>query len=98
MLDPFNDFTAEDIGQPRMALQRIFAAITERPPRAHAKDLVYGPNGIDTPKVGEGRTDRRAFAGMLRSRCPDVPLILEHLRPTDIARCKALVEQAFIGG
>lgn len=95
VLDPFNYCTPEDIAQPHAALQRIFAAIAGRAPVAHAKDVAYGPYGIDTPKVGDGRMDWPAYAGMLRRHCPAVPLILEHLAPADIAHCKSLVEQAF---
>lgn len=95
VLDPFNYCTPEDIAQPRAALGRIFAAIAGRAPIAHAKDVVYGRHGIDTPKVGDGRMDWPAFAGMLRRHCPDVPLMLEHLAPADIPHCRAIIERAF---
>ncbi len=95
VLDPFNYCTREDVVHPRAALERIFAAIARHAPIAHAKDVVYGADGIDTPKVGDGRMDWPAFAAMLRRHCPTVPLVLEHLTPADIPQCRALVEQAF---
>ena len=96
VLDPFNYCTREDEARPREALERIFTAIGGRAPIAHAKDLRYGARGIDTPKAGDGRMDWPAYAALLQRHAPGVPLMLEHLAPAEVARCKAFVADAFV--
>lgn len=98
VLDPFNYFTREDVERPRAALERIFAAVARRAPIAHAKDVVYGPKGIDTPRAGQGRMEWAAYADMLRRHAPTIPLLLEHLRPEQVAECRAFVERVFAAG
>ncbi|HEX6972493.1 MAG TPA: sugar phosphate isomerase/epimerase family protein [Limnochordia bacterium] len=95
VLDPFNYFTREDMAAPAAALDRIFGAIAQRAPIAHAKDVVYTERGIETPKAGAGRMDWPAFAARLLRERPHVPLILEHLRAEEIPACKAFIEAAF---
>jgi L-ribulose-5-phosphate 3-epimerase len=95
VLDPFNYFRPNDMKQPAAALERIFRAIGAHAQVAHAKDVVYTERGIETPRVGAGEADWPAYARLLRTHLPHVPLILEHLRPEEVAQCKALVEAAF---
>jgi len=95
VLDPFNYFLPADLEHPVQGLERVFAALGPRAPLAHAKDVVYGPGGIDTPRAGAGRMDWTAYARLLRQHRPEAPLILEHLRPEDVAGCRAFVEASF---
>jgi sugar phosphate isomerase/epimerase len=95
VLDPFNYFRPEDMAQPGAAFARIFRAIAAYAHVAHAKDVVSTERGIETPRVGAGKADWPAYARQLRTHVPHIPLILEHLRPEEVAHCKALVEAAF---
>ncbi|UJF35606.1 sugar phosphate isomerase/epimerase family protein [Paenibacillus hexagrammi] len=95
IMDPFNYLTQEDLKRQPEAMTKIFDCIGEISPIAHAKDTLYGEGGLTTPRVGAGQADWNVYAELLAQRLPDVPLILEHAKPEDVAGCLAIIRHAF---
>ncbi|XEC96117.1 sugar phosphate isomerase/epimerase family protein [Paenibacillus tarimensis] len=95
VMDPFNYLTQEDLKRQEPAMANLFDCIGSYAPVAHAKDTLYGDEGFTTPRVGAGQADWSIYAAQLKSRLPDVPLILEHAKPEEVADCLALIRQAF---
>ncbi|HET7560137.1 MAG TPA: TIM barrel protein, partial [Limnochordia bacterium] len=95
VLDPFNYQTRADLQTPAESMARIVRTLAPHAKIAHAKDVRYGANGVETPKVGDGRADWRAYAKALAEHAPQLPLVLEHLRPDEIPGCVAKVKAAF---
>lgn len=97
ILDACNYMTLEDLEAQHEALDRIFGEVAEFAPVAHAKDVVYTPKGISTPRPGKGELNWPEYAKRLAEH-PAMPLLLEHLQPEDIEECVAFVKKAFDGG
>ncbi|MBD0378644.1 sugar phosphate isomerase/epimerase family protein [Paenibacillus sedimenti] len=95
IMDPFNYLTQEDLSRQPEAMAKMFDAIGDYSPIAHAKDALYSDGGFTTPRVGAGQADWNVYAGLLARRLPDVPLILEHAKPEEVADCIAIIRQAF---
>lgn len=95
VMDPFNFMTEADLDRQEQALDRIFDCLADRAPVAHAKDVIYTEKGIETPRAGTGRMRWRLFAERLSARMPDVPLVLEHLKPEETGACLEFVRRAF---
>jgi L-ribulose-5-phosphate 3-epimerase len=76
-------------------LERIFQVIGPHAPVAHAKDVVYHDGQIDTPRAGAGRLDYPAFARLMQQYQPNAPLILEHLRESEVPETVAYVRRFF---
>lgn len=95
IMDPFNYLTQEDLTRQEAAMANIFDCIGKYAPIAHAKDTLYSEEGFTTPRVGAGQADWNVYAKLLESRMPDVPLILEHAKPEELADCLALIRKAF---
>ncbi|WP_199614043.1 sugar phosphate isomerase/epimerase family protein [Paenibacillus alkalitolerans] len=95
VMDPFNYLTQDDMRNQDNAMENIFRCIEKHCPVAHAKDALYDEEGFTTPRVGEGTADWNIYASLLRSRLPDVPLILEHAKPEEVADCLTLIRKAF---
>ncbi|MEI7025581.1 sugar phosphate isomerase/epimerase family protein [Paenibacillus sp. y28] len=95
IMDPFNYLTQEDLKQQDAAMTNIFNRIEAYAPIAHAKDTLYSEEGFTTPRVGAGYADWNVYAKLISSRMPEVPLILEHAKPEEVAECLKLVHQAF---
>ncbi|CAG7646967.1 hypothetical protein PAESOLCIP111_05283 [Paenibacillus solanacearum] len=98
VLDPCNYFRNEDLAAPTAVLDDVFRTIAPHAPIAHAKDVVYTDKGIETPKAGDGFMDYKAYAQLLRRHTPDIPLIIEHLKPADVPGVIELIRQAFAEG
>lgn len=95
IMDPFNYLTQEDLSRQEEAMANIFDCIAPYSPIAHAKDALYGDGGFTTPRVGAGQADWSVYASLLASRLPDVPLILEHAKPEEVAECLDLIRKSF---
>ena len=65
-------------------LERIFRVIGPHAPVAHAKDVIYRNGEIDTPRAGTGALDYPTFARLMQQYQPNAPLILEHLRESEV--------------
>lgn len=75
------------------ALERLFAQLGDAAHLLHAKDLRLVDGAVTLPHAGRGLIDYALVARLLR-RCPRaVPIILEHLRPADVAEARAYLEQ-----
>ena len=97
VLDPCNYFQREDLERPLDVLEDVFRKIAPHSPIAHAKDVIYTENGIDTPKAGTGYMDYKAYARLLRKQCPDIPLMIEHLKPAEVPGVIDFIKRAFAG-
>jgi L-ribulose-5-phosphate 3-epimerase len=97
MLDPNNLFEESDMADVPAHLERIFAAIGPYAPVAHAKDVVYRDGQIDTPRAGTGALDYPTFARLMQQYQPDAPLVLEHLRESEVPETVAYVRRFFAG-
>jgi L-ribulose-5-phosphate 3-epimerase len=95
MLDPNNLFEEADMADLPAHLERIFQVIGPHAPVAHAKDVVYHDGQIDTPRAGAGRLDYPAFARLMQQYQPNAPLILEHLRESEVPETVAYVRRFF---
>ncbi|WP_235549612.1 sugar phosphate isomerase/epimerase family protein [Paenibacillus sp. Soil766] len=95
IMDPFNYLTQEDLSRQEAAMSNIFDCIAPYTPIAHAKDTLYHDGVFTTPRVGTGQTDWNVYAALLASRLPDVPLILEHAKPEEVAECLDLIRKSF---
>lgn len=95
IMDPFNYLTQEDLSGQEAAMSNIFDCIATYSPIAHAKDTLYHDGVFTTPRVGAGQADWHVYAALLASRLPDVPLILEHAKPEEVAECLDLIRKSF---
>ncbi|MBP1962875.1 sugar phosphate isomerase/epimerase family protein [Paenibacillus aceris] len=95
IMDPFNYLTQEDLSRQPEAMAKMFDNIGDICPIAHAKDALYGEGGFTTPRVGAGQADWNVYAELLARRLPDVPLILEHAKPEEVADCLSIIRRSF---
>lgn len=95
IMDPFNYLTQEDLSKQQDAMAKMFDNIGDFCPIAHAKDALYGDGGFTTPRVGAGQADWNVYAELLARRLPDVPLILEHAKPEEVADCLSIIRRSF---
>ena len=98
MLDPNNLFEEADMADVPAHLERIFQTIGPHAPVAHAKDVIYRNGEIDTPRAGAGKLDYPAFARLMQQHQPTAPLVLEHLRESEVAETVAYVRRYFPAG
>ena len=80
------------------AHERVAAAFLDRFEHrfvlAHVKDVGPDGAGVATPTVGTGVFAQAPYVAFLRERRSDLPLILEHLTPEQIAGAKRSVTSA----
>ena len=67
-------------------------ALGPRAPLVHAKDICFSSAGVTTPRAGQGCFDYAAFFQLFHRYQPDVPIILEHVRPSEIEETRAYME------
>jgi sugar phosphate isomerase/epimerase len=77
-------------------LQALFERLGPWTPLVHLKDLRFHAAGVALPRAGQGVLDYRLFAQLLRRHLPAAPVILEHLRPEEVADTRRLVERFFV--
>lgn len=75
------------------ALEEMFERLGRWTPLLHAKDLRHDGNGPVTPRAGRGMLDYGLILRLLRRHQPAAPVILEHLRPEEVAQAKLYMEQ-----
>ncbi len=77
-------------------LEQIFERLGRWAPLLHAKDLRCLGDQRTTPRAGLGALDYGLIARLLRRYQPEAPIILENLRPEDVAPAKAYLEQFLV--
>ncbi|WP_164821613.1 sugar phosphate isomerase/epimerase family protein [Paenibacillus koleovorans] len=95
ILDPNNYVQEVDLHRPQAVLADVFERLAGHAPIAHAKDVLYTEKGFESPKVGDGHMDHVEYARLLQLHTPDIPLIVEHLKPDEVPHVLSLLEQAF---
>jgi sugar phosphate isomerase/epimerase len=93
VMDPANFLCDSPPSELTPRLGQLFERLGPWAPVVHLKDLRPGPAGFSTPRAGRGALDFPQFARLLRHFQPNAPVILEHLRPEEIAEAKAFAEQ-----
>jgi sugar phosphate isomerase/epimerase len=97
IMDPANFLAECPPGELDVYLERLFAAVGPWAPLVHLKDLRFTAGGTALPRAGRGVLDYGLFARLLRRYQPGAAVILEHLRPDEVAATKAHVERFLKG-
>jgi len=92
VLDPNNYYLEKDLKDGDSHLNRIFEAIGDAAPLAHAKDVLYVDGKVTTPRAGTGKLNWPLFVKLLNQYQPSAPLVLEHLNQNEVEETKAFVE------
>jgi sugar phosphate isomerase/epimerase len=85
VMDPANFLVESAPQELSRNLEHLIEQLGPCAPVVHVKDLSFERNGIATPRAGRGVLDHGLLLRLLRRHQTDVPLILEHLRPDEIA-------------
>jgi sugar phosphate isomerase/epimerase len=93
VMDPANFLLESDPAALSSGIERVCDQLGPWTPLVHAKDLRFDSFGPATPRAGRGVLDYGLFLRSLRRHQPHAPLILEHLRPEEIAEAKEYVQQ-----
>jgi sugar phosphate isomerase/epimerase len=93
VMDPANFLIDSPPAELAANLVRLFEQLGAAAPVAHAKDLRFGARGESTPRAGGGVLDYGLFLRLLDRYQPEAPVILEHLRPEEVAAARAYVGQ-----
>jgi len=91
VLDPNNLVQREDLQDMDGYLKRFFDLVGDRAPVAHAKDVLYDQDRISTPRAGTGKLNYPLFCRLLREYQPDAPLVLEHLKESEVESTRNFV-------
>jgi sugar phosphate isomerase/epimerase len=107
VMDPANYLDADNLEGQREVLAALFApALAARAGLVHAKDARRIDGGrrerhanlgtpdprAEWPAAGLGEIDYGLFLGLWRERCPESPLLIEHLDENDVPRAKGFIE------
>jgi sugar phosphate isomerase/epimerase len=79
VLDPYNYLSVDLLPAKERATAAFFERFEHRFVLAHLKDVGKDGAEVDTPEFGTGVFPQRMYLEFLRTRRPDLPLILEHL-------------------
>jgi sugar phosphate isomerase/epimerase len=85
VLDPANFLVERRPASLRADVERIFELLGSYAPVVHAKDIRFEGDEVVLPRTGHGVLDYCHFFRLLRQYQPDAPVILEHLRPEEVA-------------
>jgi sugar phosphate isomerase/epimerase len=91
--DPYNLLSSHLLPAQHRATAEFLDRFEHRFVVAHLKDV--GPGGAEesTPELGTGVFDQRPYLEFLRTRRPDLPLILEHLPLENVPQAVARVSE-----
>ena len=92
--DPYNYLSTDALPAQERLTRDFLDRFEHRFVVAHVKDV--GPDGaeVSTPTVGTGVFAQRPYFKFLRTRRPDLPLILEHLTPAQVPDAIRFVRSA----
>jgi sugar phosphate isomerase/epimerase len=84
--DPYNYVSSQLLPAHERLTNDLLDRLEHRFALAHLKDVGSDGAEVSTPEFGTGSFEQRPYLEFLRTRRPDLPLILEHLRLEDIPR------------
>lgn len=92
--DPYNFVSSHLLPVQQRVTRELLERFEHRFAVAHLKDV--GPDGaeVSTPTFGTGVFDQRAYLEFLRTRRPDLPLVLEHLTREQVPAVVAAIRSA----
>ena len=79
VLDPFNYLSKDLVPDCERVAAAFCSRFADRFVVAHLKDVSPEGAEVDTPEFGQGVFPHALYIGFLRTRRPDLPIILEHL-------------------
>ncbi|GCE15182.1 sugar phosphate isomerase/epimerase family protein [Tengunoibacter tsumagoiensis] len=95
VLDPYNYLTHAMLPESTQRAEEFFQRFEDRFVIAHLKDVSAEGAEVDTPEFGLGVFPQEPYIDFLRTRRPDLPLILEHLPgehiPAAVTRLQAII-------
>jgi sugar phosphate isomerase/epimerase len=96
VMDPANYLEGGPPSEWRAGLERLFEQLGPWSPLAHAKDVRPSSDGASKPRAGLGALDYPLCLRLLHRHQPDAPIILEHVRPEELAETRAFLEQHLV--
>jgi sugar phosphate isomerase/epimerase len=97
VLDPVNFLLGCAPDEVGPALEYLVERLGPWSPVVHAKDLAFEGGAVTAPRAGLGVLDYGRFLRLLDPYQPAAPIILEHLRPQEIAEAVAYLRSAACG-
>jgi sugar phosphate isomerase/epimerase len=94
VLDPAGYLTGSTPGEVDRDLERLVEQLGPWAPVVHAKDLCFTPEGASLPRVGQGVLAYGRFFRLLDRWQPAVAVILEHLRPEEVAQARGCLARS----
>lgn len=88
VLDPVNFLFDAPPEQFNDRLAAVVEQLGRWSPVVHVKDIRLEGGDRSTPRVGQGVVDYRQFLRLLARHQAEAPLILEHLRPDEVAEAR----------
>jgi sugar phosphate isomerase/epimerase len=94
--DPYNYLSSDLLPEQERVTQGLLERFEDRFVIAHLKDVDAGGAEVGSPELGTGVFDQQPYLEFLRTRRPDLPLVLEHLPlehiPDAMRRVRDLVD------
>lgn len=93
VLDPADHLNGHDPASWPTRLADLFTRVGPLAPLVHLKDVRVATGHTSTPRIGRGMLDYGLIGQLLCRWLPDAPLILEHLRPEEVAATRQFLEE-----
>jgi sugar phosphate isomerase/epimerase len=96
VMDPAEFLMEQEPAHWSAELNRLFEHLDARCPVLHVKDLGFDDGRVVTPRVGRGLLDYRYILQTYRRSQKRTTVILEHVRPQEVAVAKSYLEACLL--
>jgi sugar phosphate isomerase/epimerase len=93
VMDPASYLAGCDPDRRAEGLELVWRQLGSRTAIVHVRDLAFRPEGACFPRPGKGDLDFAEFFRLRRLYQPATPVILSHVRATEIGAVESIVEQ-----